>query len=452
MSDIPGSPHAPSLFGVVRRHAAFRQLWMAQVVSQMGDWFGRIAMLALLSQLAGGGAALALGLSFAIEMAVRMLPTVLLSPLAGSLADRLPRKALMVTCDLARSVLVLGYLTVDRPEELPRLYALLFAHLAFSVGSEAARQGALPNTVPRAEMPEAIALSSVTWSAMLSLGAMLGALAIQPLGLRGVFIADSASFLVSALLLARLPLPPTPPHPQPLRWIEVLNFADARRGLAHALDRGIAPVLWTKVFWGPAGGLLILLSIAASVKFAGSPEHPGSVHEVGGVIGVLLASRGIGTALGPLIGRRLLGRDKLGLLRQIQCGFWIAALGYTGFAFADRLPVAAACIVFGHLGGGALWVASTSVWQLGIADSFRGRVHSLDFQGMTLSFSAFGLLGGLTYDRTGSVRATVLLCCAAVAIGSLLWRFATRELRARAATERRDSNSQGPEALNPTRP
>ncbi|MEO0764259.1 MAG: MFS transporter, partial [Pseudomonadota bacterium] len=171
-------------------------IWLAQVVSQAGDWFNKVAVLSVLSKLVGTEAAIGLGLSFALENAVRLLPLAALSPLAGPLADRLPRRALMVGADLSRVAIVLAMLTVDSAEETPRLYLLIALQMGLGIVFDAARQAAVPSTVERRDLHEAIALTSATWSVMLSLGALLGGLAVTALGARGALMIDAGTYVV----------------------------------------------------------------------------------------------------------------------------------------------------------------------------------------------------------------------------------------------------------------
>ena len=117
--ESPANRARGSILDVARRNPRFRKLWAAQVVSQAGDWFNRVAVVSLIATLAGESAAVGIGISFALEAAMRLLPTAALSPIAGPLADRLPRRALMIATDLTRIGVVLAMLTVDRPEEDP---------------------------------------------------------------------------------------------------------------------------------------------------------------------------------------------------------------------------------------------------------------------------------------------------------------------------------------------
>ena len=88
------------MFGVLRRNPQFRRLWTAQVASEAGDWFNRMAILTLIGTHGGGEQ---VGLLFGAELATRLLPTAFMGPIAGPIADRISRRALMITADLVRA-------------------------------------------------------------------------------------------------------------------------------------------------------------------------------------------------------------------------------------------------------------------------------------------------------------------------------------------------------------
>ncbi|MEZ5979063.1 MAG: MFS transporter [Planctomycetota bacterium] len=419
------------MFQVLRRNPEFRKLWLAQVVSQSGDWLNKTAGLAVIARLGGAEeAALGLGLLYATENALRLLPAAILGPFAGPVADRVPRKLLLVAGDLVRAALVLCYLFVDEPSELPLLYALLFGQMGLGIFFDAARQGALPNTVRQGDLHAAIALSAGTWSAMLSVGALLGGLLVLYFGTDTAFVADSSTYVVSASLYAATALPRGPAEPGAFRWRDVLFGRDLVLGWRHARDRGIRPILVTKLFWGPAGGLLVLLSVAAYTRFAkddvGADVAPFA-------FGLLYAARGVGTAIGPFVARRVVGTTPLALVRTIGLGFAVAAVAYALFGLASSLYVAALCVTVAHVGGGAIWVASTSFWQHSVDDRFRGRTHALDFLGMTTSFATYGLLAGLLYDGGLDLGATTFVLAGCIAVSGSVWWIVAARLRRRSA-------------------
>ncbi len=99
----------------------------------------------------------------------------------------------MVLSDLVSAVTVLCFLFVRDPAHLPLLYGLIVLQVGISMFFHAARQGALPNTVPKESLHEAMALSAATWSLVLSIGSVLGGLMIAWVGSDGVFVIDAAT-------------------------------------------------------------------------------------------------------------------------------------------------------------------------------------------------------------------------------------------------------------------
>ena len=424
MSDGAGRERDVGLLAVVRRYPQFRRLWFAQVVSQFGDWLNRMALLVLIGNLEDPSARVGLGALFSFELAIRLLPAAVFGPLAGPVADRLPRRFLMVTADFVRAALVLCFLLVEDRSQLSLLYVILAAQMSVGIFFDAARSASLPNTVPRSSLHAAYALSAATWSAMLSVGAFAGGVLVHWVGVRGVFVVDAATYLLSALLLRKLTLPAVPSHSEPFRWRDVVLLVELRRALQHLHALGLTPIIMAKSFWGAAGGFLVVLSLVGRVRF-GDLVAPADAElaAAGLATGLLFSARGLGTGLGPILLRRFFGSSDRSLRWQISAGFFVAAAGYALFAQTESLAVTYLLVVFAHMGGSGLWVASTTYWQKHVSDAFRGRVFALEFLGMTMAFSAGGLLAGWFYDRSDSISLTTWLVCAGVVLNGLCWSY-----------------------------
>lgn len=423
------------MFDVVRRHPEFRKLWLAQSVSQFGNWLNRIAILTLISRLGGEKAGVGLGALYAIELSVRLLPATLVGPIAGPIADRFSRRHLMMASDVLRALVVLGMLLVREPAHLPWLYLLLMAQMSLSVFFESARSASVPNTVPRKDLHTAYALSAATWSTMLTLGTLSSALLLKVLGVEGLFVLDALTYLVSLGLLLTLRLPPMPPQKAPLEWRDIVLLRDMRRGWGHIREKRLTPILLTKALWGPAGGFLILLSLAGRA-FAKASESSGSEQAIeagdvalagGFATGILLAGRGLGTGIGPLLTRARFGSSDAALRLAIQLGFAVAALGYIAFPLVDTLPAATLWVAIAHMGGSTIWVSSTTYWQKHVEDAYRGRVFALEFLTMTLAFTGGAWIAGATYDRTESIGITTWVICALVLIAGSVWSWLSRD-------------------------
>ncbi|MDE0895651.1 MAG: MFS transporter [Planctomycetota bacterium] len=406
------------MIGVLKNNPQFRKLWFAQVVSAIGDWLNRIATLVLIGELGADDAQLGVGIMYAVEYSLRLLPTAAFSPLAGPIADRLSRRAIMIASDFARAAVVLCLLLIHDPEHLHYLYGIIFVQMSLGIFFESARSGALPNTVSKDDLHEAYSLSAATWSTMLAVGGFLGGVLVVVIGTDGVFIVDAATYLLSAAFLWGLRLPDVPKQKERFRLLDVLLFRDLRRGFTHVRNLGIAPILLSKVLWSPCGGYVILFPMIAKRYETGEV----SLQDTGTAIGLLFAARGVGTGLGPILARHLGGSSEAALIRQTWGGMLLGSVGYLFLPLAPSLAVATLCVTVAHMGGSAQWVGSTTYWQRRIDDAFRGRVFATEFLLMTLSFSVFALLSGFLYDRTGDMDLVIWILVALTTSGGLIAR------------------------------
>ena len=154
---------------LLRTRPQFRNLWFASVVSFAGDWFNTIASVILVNRYLDSTTAV--GLLFV----ARAIPPFLLSPVAGVVADRFNRKTILIVTDLLRFFIVLGFLFIQSAEQAWLIYVLTIAQFSVSAFFEPARAAILPSLIEgNDELLTANTLSSVTWSAMLTLGAALG--------------------------------------------------------------------------------------------------------------------------------------------------------------------------------------------------------------------------------------------------------------------------------------
>ena len=183
--------------GLLRTNRDFRYLWLGQAVSLLGDWFNSIALLTLVHRLTGSG--LLVGGVFI----ARMIPSFLLGPAAGMVADRLNRRSVMIVTDILRAVVVLLFLLVQDGRDIWLLYAILFLSMSIATFFDPARSAAIPNIVSRRQLLIANALGGATWCIMLAIGSALGGVVVATAGYKTVFLLDSATFLLSAWFVSR---------------------------------------------------------------------------------------------------------------------------------------------------------------------------------------------------------------------------------------------------------
>ena len=406
------------MWALLQGNATFRRLWLAQVVSSAGDWLNRMAVLALIRHHGDDGA---VGMLFGFELALRLLPTTLIGPIAGPVADRLSRRGTMVAADVLRALVVLAFLLVDGPEDLPVLYAVLVLQMALGPFHDAAHSACIPGVVGREHLHSAYALTAVTWSTMLALGAFVGGVLLKLVGSQGVFVADAATYLLSALLLVGLRLPPMPEQVDRWSWRRVLLLGELRGAWRHLGERGARLAVTAKWHWGVAGGFLVCLPMLAP-RLGGAAD----MGETGFAIALLYAARGVGTGIGPLLARRIGGSGNAALRTSTACGFLAAGLGYLAVAGVEGGAATWALVLLAHTGGSTIWVSSTTLWQRAIDDGWRGRVVTLEQIGLTLAFTLFGLLTGAAFDRGWSPGAVVGSLAVVTLVSGGAWAWAAR--------------------------
>src|ERR1044071_6948211 len=145
-----------SYLRLLRSNRNYRLLWLAQVVSELGDWFYSLAVYNLLLDLTGNKAQ-AVGLAVVLQV----LPHTLVAPATGVINDRLSRKRVMILSDIGRFLIVLGMFVVRTPEMVWLVYPLLCLETIGAAFFEPAHSAAIPNIVPERDVLAANALASI---------------------------------------------------------------------------------------------------------------------------------------------------------------------------------------------------------------------------------------------------------------------------------------------------
>src|ERR1039457_4723266 len=170
---------------LVRGNPNFRRLWIAQIVSENGDWFYTLAIYSLLLDLTGKAS------SIALALVLQVLPHTLLGPLSGMVNDRFSRRKIMIATDLLRMVIVACMLLVRSRGSVWLIYPLLFLETVMVAFFEPARSAVIPNVVAEGDVIVANTLSSATWSFDLAIGSVLGGIVAAWLGRDAVFVLNA---------------------------------------------------------------------------------------------------------------------------------------------------------------------------------------------------------------------------------------------------------------------
>lgn len=396
---------------LVRSNRDFRFLWFGQIVSLLGDWFNLIASASLIGYLTQSG--IAVGGLFV----VRMLAPFLVSPFAGVAADRYNRKHLLILADIGRAITVLGFLLVREPDQVWLLYVLTAIQLAMSGFFFPARNAILPDLVVRRELGTANALSAATWSVMLAFGAALGGIVAGQFGVYPAFVIDGFSFLLSAVLIARIVY-----HHEPA-------LASADKSVAAAIRQYVDGL---RYLWRHKDNLAIALhkgAFALAVSGADSVVQVAIARRVfvigegGGTgLGILYATLGVGTGIGPILARHFTGDKERSLRIAIAVSYGLASLGLLIMSSLSNFGVLLVGTTIRGIGGGVVWVFATQLILQRTPDRVRGRVFSTEFAIFTLMSATGSAGGGWLIDNSAlGISGMLRLMASLVLFPGVLW-------------------------------
>jgi predicted MFS family arabinose efflux permease len=375
-------------------------LWLAQIVSEIGDWFYTLSIYTLLLQLTGHAS------SVALALVLQVLPQTLVGPTAGVVNDRLRRKQVMIAADIVRFLVVLAMLFVRSRSMVWLVYPLLLAETAMAAFFEPARSSVIPNITAKDEVLVANTLSSATWSVNLLIGAAVGGVVAAFFGRDTVFILNAISFLMSALLIGGMRF--AEPHAEsaaPLRPRDLIDYSPVLEGIRYIRSHPtLLPAVFAKAGELMVGPSWVIFTVMGAREFA---VHGRGIDAAGGAMlgmSILLGGRGLGAMAGPLVAARWAGRSDHRLRLGILLGYLTIAFGYCVLGASRSVWMAAGCALLAHAGGSTVWVFSTTLLQFHTEDRFRGRVFSADLGLGSLTFAVTAYLAGRFLDAGISAR------------------------------------------------
>ena len=372
---------------LISKNSKFRRLWLASVISMLGEWFNTIALFLLIFKYTDSE--FLLGILFTI----RMLCFALLQPISGLLADRFNRKYIMIWSNIFQIFLALGFLAVDGPEDIPWMLGLSGVMMLLHGAYVTAERAALPNIVSKENLATANALDAASWSTALCIGAMLGGIVVEYYGTDTAFIIDAFTFLLGAILLVPLTIPQS--------FDEELSgplfstaFSNIRNGWRRvAKEARLLRIVFAKASWNIAGGGLagVFLVVAGS-------DIDGFGVALG--FGLFFFARGIGTGTGPILARKFLTNQEkwpllIGILVMISGVFYF----FVGYTLGISVWLTVFLVILAHSASGANWVLSTILTQMWVEDEIRGRVFSIDMLIMSLAFSLSSACAGYLLEN-----------------------------------------------------
>jgi MFS family permease len=403
---------------LLRRNRDFRTLFTAQVISYCGDWFATVALLGLVLEITGSSVAAAL------VWVAQSLPAFLVTPLAGPCADRFDRRRIMVIASAIQTIAALAFLLVGS-NTVWLAFLAQGAITALSAFFAPASQAAVPNLVGDEDLALATSMLAATWGAMLAIGAALGAGFTALFGRDAAFVADALSFVVAGGLIATITTPTK--ADRGTHHDRMKPIADTVAALRHAhQDRPLLYTLFAKGGYGLASGVVGLLAVLSVDRFASGD----------GGTGLLLAARGAGALMGPLIAARVAGVSISRILRACGIASLVFGVAYALVGLSTWLIVAALLVFVAHFGSGSLWTLSTVGLQVRTPDDLRGRILAADFAIVTLTSSVSVLAAGELARYVGLTPAFVALGAVSVVWGLVYLRLTQTVRQCEAVTLR----------------
>lgn len=377
---------------LLRSSSEFRRLFVAHSVSRAGDAFNTVALVVLVFDLTGSG----LGVAGAVMFEV--LPVLLLAPVAGLVADRSPRRSVMIRADLFRAVVAL--VLVIAADSVAVAYGVAFGLSVGAVLFNPAASSLLPEIVDEDDI---VTANSAMWTA-----AVTGQVALAPIagfviaawGVQVAFAINAATFLVSAAALSGLRSGRARADVDVKGWSGVLAGVDAVRA-DPLLTRLAAVQVLASMSAGATSGLLVVLADRWLGVGAGG-------------FGTLLGAIGVGAVLGPLLLRRFIeAGDKRWLFGPFAAR---GGVDLTLAAVGNPVVAGGALVVYGMSTSTGM-VAYQSTLQTLVPAETRGRAFAfydvLWNAARLLSLAAGGVLAEVAGIRLVYVASAVLLFAAA---------------------------------------
>lgn len=402
-----------------RNYAIF---WQAQFVSRLGDQAFLIALALWVSDVIGSATLMGL------LLAAANIPSLILTPIGGAIADRYSRRSILIFTDSIRGLLLLllAGAFFFMPQRHDVLLTLLFvAAIGLDVAGAffgPAASAAVPALVPPERIASANSLGQLSAQAAVFVGQAFGGTLYRLLGAPLLLLSNAVTFLYAAAGSAVIRIPQQLPEKVPAWRDSVRVFAaDLKDGLRY---------VWA------APGLKGLVLISALGNFFTAPILlllPFYVREYLAVsedwYGYLLAAFGVGSVLGfgVVSVTALTGRGRAAVILVVMV---VDALTYGALGWAQSPLVALALAVLSGATSAFLTVNIVSLVQIATPDGLRGRVMGL-LSTISSSITPIAMgLGGVVADQTGRNIPLIFSACSVILLVLALIIAASPAIRA----------------------
>jgi predicted MFS family arabinose efflux permease len=377
----------------------FRALWLAQILSVVGDQLARVALTLLVFDRTGSS------LLAAVTYAASLIPLAIGGVALSGLADRLPRRGVMICCDLGCAVLVASMALPGVP--IAALIGLLYLLALIGAPFNSARAALYRDVLAGDRYVAGIAVTLTSMQFAQVVGFALGGAVVAYVGVRTSLLADAVTFLISAAIIriwvrAR-PAARAGPHPggvvRPGRFTAVrLAFTD--------------PAMRTPMLFGWLGAFYFAPE-GVSAPLARSLDG-GAI-----AVGLILASQALGASAGAIAFSRFVAPARrvrwMGPLAMAACGI------LTVFVFRPPLPIALAVLTASGIFD-CYQLAANASFVTAAPAQYRSGAFGVAQAGMTLGQGAAIILAGAAAQTHSPASVIAVggaigaLCAAALAV------------------------------------
>jgi MFS family permease len=356
----------------------FRLLFLATLGSSLGTLLATVALVVDVKDRTNSGSWVS------ALMIAEFLPAVAVGLSLGPLLDRISRRGLMIVSDLVRAAV---FCTLPFSSSAGQIVALAaIAGLATGFFRPAVYAG-LPNLVDERELARANSLIQTSENVSWTVAPIIGGALVAGSGPHLAYWLNGASFLVSALLLLRLPAA----RLQGALGVSRGHLRDLKDGFARVIRT--RPLLTVLVVWTIALGA-VASTQTAQVFLAKDEFQAGDFG-----YGLIFGSIGLGLAIGSFGAGTWVERRPVGTV--YAASILMQAVGVGAAAVAPNVWLSLPCFVLAGMGNGTAVVCNSLLVQRGAPDAIRGRVFTVI---MSINYAVYGLgfvIAGPLTDRLG---------------------------------------------------
>ena len=373
--------------------------WTGNFISNIGTWMETIALGAFVANATGRA------VWSGIIAAAGFVPSGLLSPIGGVIADRFPRKPVLLASTSAQTIGAGVLCALAFSQHLRPGIIALIVFLSSCAGAVAfpAYQSIVRDLVPPDEVTAAIGLGSAQWNLGRVIGPALAGLVIAAGSIGWALFINTVSFFAVVVTLLLITIPPT-----------VRSLADT--GIWKSMARGFSLVHSEPGLWVSTRAMLLNTFLAAPFIGLVPAMARNVLHNEKRTLPILVTCQGIGAVLGALTVSSLTKRHgSRWMLRFVMCAMPLALIAYGGLSRYGVAPTAVAVGVLGGLYMMAL-ITFSSMSQTRAPASLRGRAISVNTTILGLVYPLGALLQGAVGDHIGLGQTTMYAGIAFAAI------------------------------------